>query len=351
MSLLQLSSITYVSDVAQWRPVAPWAAARSAVVTWVQRRSAQRFWRLDTRDMKETWRRHKEESRRRKKQGDNPNLWDVKTWWDLHQNQVLMRLDVWQKMKIYIWRDFGQPASWWHSPSVQNSLIRSVLALFRDIKMKDKQGQTADVAWFHVSRSAVLDTSMQSLVDCAKIFASTDALVFKVHMAQFDAICLRIFNATRTLSSSIHLGADMSNVKPSQAPARQLCRGALVASKSQGNQKDETWYMERNIWKPTDWQPNCFFPIAFRQFPNDPGRVPADSTHLCNPSVRTKLWRSGHRRPRRFRRPRRSWRLGMTSAHDRQVQARASKEINIHNDIKHWLSKKYTVRRTTWSCV
>ena len=38
---------------AQWRPVAPWAA-RSAVVTWVQRRSAQRFWRLDTRDMKET---------------------------------------------------------------------------------------------------------------------------------------------------------------------------------------------------------------------------------------------------------------------------------------------------------
>jgi len=47
---------------------------------------------------------------------------------------------------LYIERDFGQPASWWHSPSVQNSLIRSVLALFRDIKMKDKQGQTADVA-------------------------------------------------------------------------------------------------------------------------------------------------------------------------------------------------------------
>ena len=40
---------------------------------------------------------------------------------------------------------------------------------------------------------------LQSLVDCAKIFAITDALVFKVHMVQLDAICidlicLRIFN-------------------------------------------------------------------------------------------------------------------------------------------------------------
>ena len=150
------------------------------------------------------------------------------------------------------------------------------------------------------------------------------------------------------LSSSIHLGltCQMWNRVRHQpdSSAAVLSSPRRKAKGCQGNQKDKqhqtTMCKEKTISKLKDWPPMCFLLISADWSPAVPERprtcCNTHSIHLniSKPSVRAKLWRSGRRRPRGFRRPRRSWRLGMTSAHDRQVQARASKEISAHNKRK-----------------